>query len=434
MAVVFDTPSTEAPRSKALAALRWCPLWVTLLLLTLALPTEFSFTIGSFRLTPYRLVLILAFLPGLARLFSGAVGRVTLIDCLLILHVVWGAIAYTYVHGLDRSVEAAGVRTLEVLGAYLIARAWITDERSFRGACAMLFLILIVIAPLVLLEAVTGVHFIKDISAALMGTHFHSDMSPRFGITRAYGPFDHPILLGVFSASVFALAAMPALPALGRPSFPKMPRRAVLVSSFSSVSTGAIAALVVQIGLMVWEKLTRNHAGRWKLLTFLVVVLYISVDVLSNRSAYQVFLHYLTFSAQTAYMRVLIFEYASAEMLRNPIFGIGFNDWTRPGWMHAPSIDNFWVVQGVRIGLPGLLTIAIPVLLMPALGWKRLPPRLTRLRMAWTFSLVGMIVAACTVHFWNNLFVYFFFFLGAGAWFLNVTRTERANKEVRDDE
>ena len=49
---------------------------------------------------------------------------------------------------------------------------------------------------------------------------------------------------------------------------------------------------------------------------------------------------YFTFSTTSAYNRIIIFEYGSAEVMRNPIFGIGLGDWIRPVWM-SDSMDNF---------------------------------------------------------------------------------------------
>lgn len=411
-----------APRVGAFAALRWCPFWPFVLLLSLLIPSEFSFYLGTLRLTPYRLVLIAAFLPSLIRLLSGRAGRITLIDGLLFLHILWAYIVISHHHGMNAALESGGIRMFELGGAYLIARAYITDEKTFRGAVAAVLSIICLLAPITLLESLTGFHAIKVVAAKLTGQYFVSGIEDRFGLARAFGPFDHPILYGVFAASGLGIAWFRAVPKLCHPRPRIAPLIGVMLAALSSVSSGALAALMTQLTLLIWEKKTRNVPSRWKLFTALLVVLYVVVDLISNRSGIKVFLHYLTFSAATAYNRIIIFEFGIQDVWRNPIFGIGFNVWTRPLWMHSTSMDNFWLVQAVTFGIPGFLTIALPVLLLLFRRWRGLGQRLVMLRMGWVVSMIGMILAASTVHFWNNLFVYFAFFIGMGAWFLNVDR------------
>jgi|HigsolmetaAR202D_1030399.scaffolds.fasta_scaffold02511_3 hypothetical protein len=423
-------PEGSAARARATAALRWCPFWVAMLLLTLALPTEFSFHLGSLRLTPYRLVLIATFVPCLLRLLSGQAGPLRIVDTLMFAHIGWCFIVIAVHHGEAVALESGGIRMLEVLGAYLIARVYVTDERSFRGMLAVAFLVLVLIAPLVVLESLTGFHLIKEVAARIMGVPFYSGIDQRFGLSRAFGPFDHPILLGVFAASMVGVSWMTALPRLGQPRRRRLPTLAAVAGAMVSLSSGALAALSIQLCLLLWERFTRGVAGRWKILTGLFVAAYTAVDLLSNRSGYHVFLHYLTFSAHTAYNRIIIFQTGIQDVWRNPLFGIGFNVWSKPSWMHSDSMDNFWLVQAVTFGIPGFLTLALAVILALAMGWGRLPPRLTRLRMGWVISMIGIIVAACTVHLWNNIFVYFMLLFGGGLWFLNANRCVSGREDL----
>jgi hypothetical protein len=47
---------------------------------------------------------------------------------------------------------------------------------------------------------------------------------------------------------------------------------------------------------------------------------------------------------------------------------------------------------------------------------------LNRHRMAWMVIIVGLAVSGFTVHFWNAVFVYFFFLIGTGAWMVYPPR------------
>jgi hypothetical protein len=45
-----------------------------------------------------------------------------------------------------------------------------------------------------------------------------------------------------------------------------------------------------------------------------------------------------------------------------------------------------------------------------------------RLAMGWMMSLIALSLIGCTVHYWNVLHAYFFFFLGLGGWLADPLR------------
>lgn len=422
--------SDFARRAPVFHIVRWCPLLPALFLLALLLPTELSFNVGSLRLSPYRVVLIFAFFPAVSKVFSGKVGRVNAIDWLVLAHMTWAFFVINYYHGFDVMLESGGIRFIEFAGAYFLARAYISGEREYQGAVAFAIMMICLICPLLVLESVTGFNPLREF---LSGGAFVNGMDKRMGLSRAFGPFDHPILLGVFAASVLGVGWLRVFPRLGKPRPRKSPIIWVVLSALSSLSAGATSALMTQFTLLLWESKTRLQRNRWKIFSLLLLALYVFIDIFSNRTPMKVLLHYLTFSAETAYGRIMIFEWGMADVWRNPILGIGFNEWTRPHWKSA-SMDNFWLLQAVTFGFPGFLTIALPSILACALGWRTLPPRLVRLRTGWVISMVGMIIAACTVHFWNNIFSYYAFFLGMGVWFINSKREALVGQVSADNE
>jgi O-antigen ligase len=131
----------------------------------------------------------------------------------------------------------------------------------------------------------------------------------------------------------------------------------------------------------------------------------------------RVILSFLTFSPETAFGRIVIFDGGMESIRDNPIFGIGFGEWDHPTWM-SNSIDNFWLVVPVMYGVPAFAGLAGAVI-YSIIGVFRSPNRGGQ-RKAWLVSMLGFAVAACTVHFWNAVFVYFCFLLGAGSWMLDV--------------
>lgn len=105
----------------------------------------------------------------------------------------------------------------------------------------------------------------------------------------------------------------------------------------------------MQIAVIVWERVTNGIKGRWMALIGLVVMLYVALDIFSNRSPIHVFVSYLTFSTQSAYNRISIFHYGSQEVVRHPPFGIGLGDWERaPPAAPCPAPDLSIVVTSSR--------------------------------------------------------------------------------------
>jgi hypothetical protein len=306
-------------------------------------------------------------------------------------------------HGFSQGLQSGGILIIESLGSYLFARAFIRDEASFYNFTKFCIFIVFILSLVTVPESLFG----KNIIRPHVG---HID--PRFGFDRAFGPFDHPILYGCFCASLLALSW-----------FYKVRNRLlrtswVVIATFVSVSSGALAAAMVQFILIIWDKITVGMRSRWRFFSFLLTIGYVIIDLLSNRTPIKVFLSYLTFSPTTAYNRLIIWEWGTKEnVAKHPWFGIGFEVWTRPSWMHSTSMDNFWLVNMVRYGLPSFIFLSLAVLfLLFAIG-KNSIKNTTEIdmRTGFIFSLIGLIIAGCTVHFWNSNYVWFFFLLGSGA-------------------
>ena len=87
---------------------------------------------------------------------------------------------------------------------------------------------------------------------------------------------------------------------------------------------------------------------------------YIVVDMLSNRTPFEVLISYGTFNQATAYNRVHIWNYGMQNVMGSPIFGIGLNDWARPSWMQS-VVRQFLAAAGDALRHPGLLFLALGI-------------------------------------------------------------------------
>ena len=401
------------------------PTMAGILYLALILPPEFSVTLGGLRLTPYRVFLLGVTVPLFLRLLQNSRQPPHIVDYLIMAHAAWVVLALTVYDGMATGLESGGIYVVESLGAYLLGRLAVTSAQEHRALIRFMVTVLCVMFLFTLPESLSGKHLIREAARAVAGGPGLPVIEPRLGLDRAFGSFDHPILYGVFAASTFAATYYVLAREQLRPKAIGL-MGIVGVSAFLSLSAGPFVGLACQAALLAWDRLTKGISLRWWALSGVFFLMWFAVSLGSNRSPIKVFITYLTFSPQSAYNRILIWEYGSAEVGRHPIFGIGFGDWIRAPWM-SDSMDNFWLVTAVRYGLPalGFLIAAIVVLAIRQARVSGRNSELNRHRMAWMVIIVGLAVSGFTVHFWNAVFVYFFFLVGTGAWMVYPPRRRR---------
>lgn len=404
------------------ASLGLCPLVVGFFLATLLVPVEASFYLGSFRLTPYRLLLIGLFFPAVGRLLSGRVGRLLPSDILMLGTFLWAMLSLSIRQDPGVGLESGGVLLLEGFGGYLVGRTFVRNARDFKGFAAVHVVVAIALVVVAVPEALTGKRFLH----AALGGPLTSAQDMRMGLHRASGPFEHPILFGVFCASAVG-SAFYAFSRKVRLTVPRLFRTLlVMTTAFFSLSSGAVATMMAQIVPTAWDLGTKGLVRRWLIFFLIFVTGWGAVDIISNRTPLKVGLTYLTLNETTGYYRTIIFEEGMKDVAAHPILGIGYGDWSRKSWMSA-SMDNFWLVIAVQFGVPAFLMLATAVLHLmfrAVRNMKRATQDLP-MRKAWMISLTGLCLAGATVHYWNAIFVFFCFFVGAGGWMAARRPAER---------
>lgn len=412
-----------APRAGAAPDRARLALPVVLYFLTVLLPVQFN--VGPLAMTGTRLILLVLVVPLTLRLLAGAYDGVRMADVFFFLHLLWATVALA-VNNPDRVVQNAGSTGIEFLGGYLLGRAYIRNAASFSALIRFLAIAVVVTFPLALYETLTGTSLILKTLDGLPGIRSIADLSigKRLGLDRVQLAFAHPIHYGLFCTMAMSLVFIGL-----KQSYPLGRRLLIgaitLASGVLALSSGALLAIVLQLGLIAWATVFHGVKARWWILTALFVTAYVTIDLISNRSAMKVFLSYATFSASTAYWRMLIFEFGMDNVWANPIFGLGLNDWVRPYWMYSGSMDNFWLVMAVRYGIPGFLLLAIGYLwTLWRIGTRDFDgsPLLWNFRRAWMFSFVGLTFTLSTVHIWGSIYSVVFFVFGAGMWLLSADK------------
>lgn len=398
------------------------PKAVIFLIMAFLCPTEFSLFVADLRIPPHRLALLVLLPIALIRLLTQNTHRVRLFDVLMIVFNVWTVAIFMYHQGSSEGLVYGGSLALDGLGSYLVARVWIRSEAQFHAVLRMLAVVILFAALIALPETLLGQNFTHDFLKTLTGYNHPTAVETRLGFTRAYGTFDHPIHYGTFCASLFALFWYASTSNKER-----YKRAALLIAAtFLGLSSAPILCLGLQIGLLIWERVTRGVMSRTALTLSVLVGLYLGASIVMTRSPINFIATGLTLDPWTGFYRLQIWEHGLANVLDNPWTGIGLSDWERAWWMASSTVDAFWLVIVMREGLPGFLFVVVSIGFMAygvaKRGLSNPSPMVRNISRGWIMSLIALSLVGCTVHYWNVLYAYFFFFIGLSGWIADPLR------------
>ena len=415
----------RADRPQAAAAAAAGSGLLLLFMISLLIPVRF--TVLGLLLTPDRLLLLIVFVPLALRLISGKAGGIRPVDAFVLLYCIWVGIALLVVHGTSH-IPFIGITIIELFGGYLVGRTIVRSQTDYRTFFRYFFWGLLFLLPFVLIEQVTRRLVISELLGTVFTTPGYVNYDQRMGMNRVQAVFEHPILFGMFCS-------------VGIANFYYLYRRtefkkSILLTAFGifmtfmSVSSSALLSIILQVGMIIWDKMTNS---KWTLFVGLVVAAYFLVDILSNRTPVQVLISYATLNSGSAGMRLVIWEYGSASVAKHPVFGIGLNDWERIWWLHSPSVDNFWLLNAMRYGLPAVLFLmtGIGFSLWGILRRRDLSDEDADCRTGYMVAAVALFFTLCTVHVWGPTSVFVMFYIGAGVWLAEAGQGPEGGAAVR---
>lgn len=396
--------------------------------LSLLIPVHIP--VGPVLLMPHRLLLMISFFPSLMWLFTGRAGRVLWADWLMIAATVWALLSVLITARSGQStLEPLGIFTLEFLGAYLLSRTAIRSTSDFMAFAKLFFVSVLFLVPFAAIESFTYRPVLLDLipkSVAPVYTHH------RWGMRRAQTIFAHPILFGVYASIGFGLFWFVLRSTMTRLTAAV----AVVMATIFSLSTGALMSVVFQTIFIGWEVILKSLRKRWSLFAGLFAVIYILIDLLSNRTPFHVLITYATFNTGSAYNRILIWNFGTENVMENPWFGLGVNvhEWARPSWMSS-SADNFWLLMAMQYGVPCFIFLATALyLIIRAIGKAPLvSAQDLRCRAGYLVPIGGIILAGGTVHYWHAMMAFVMFFIGSGVWMINGNTEADPDADVSAD-
>ena len=397
------------------------PLPVILLILSFLVPSELSLYLAGLRLPPHRVAVILLLPFAFYRLAAQRGMRLHAYDGLFLLYGWWTIFAYWLHSGMEGAVFGGSV-ALESFGTYVVARAYVRTRDAMLSSVKVMLAAVAVAAAFALPETLLGQIFTHDFLQRLLGLPSTTIVEHRLHLTRAYSAFDHPIHYGSFCASMLALAWYANSRAWTRA------QRIALISGATmlSLSSAPLLSAALQAALIVWEMATRGISGRTSITVALVLGLFFGVSLVATRSPFTIVATGFTLDPWTGYYRLQIWLHGFDSVLNNLWTGIGLAELERPEWMFSSTVDAYWLVTTMRTGLPSLVlqVLAIALLVRGVVkAQRRLWDReCRRIATGWLISLIALILIGVTVHYWNVVHAYMFFFLGLGGWLADPKR------------
>ncbi len=398
-------------------------LLAILFVISIFIPVEFHILVGSLRLEAYRLVLAVVLIYGFINIHQ-ILKQVNLVDILLFFFVLLATASLIYNHGLKDGVESSGILIIEILGAFYLARLFITTPKSYYDINMWFVTILALLLVFSLYEAFAKHRILHEWAKNLTGndsldyrlyTHYYI----RLGIMRTTNLFAHPILYGTIGAIFFPFIVL--LVAYKFKLSNAIKAIAIFVGMLTTLSSAPLLSVAFQAMTAVLTRFWHGGKRFWFGFGFLALSGMILINALSNRGFFAILISYLTFNPVTGYYRLLQWEYTMDDIKDHPLFGIGLNDWTRPDWMNN-SIDSFWLLMTLQHGVIAsflLLFVCLYAVFHMLNRLHKFHPASRWMIRSWILAFMSLILIGFTVDYFGKIQPLFFFVLGSIGWASN---------------
>jgi hypothetical protein len=367
----------------------------------LVIPSTVTIPIGSSNLTAMRVILVTLFVPAVVSLLKGVASgqrRTRLSDYFALLTVAWTMSALSLTAGFERTIVSGTLICLEAVGGYVIMRAFFADIDDIRYFVRCVAYAVLIMTGIAVIDHIMRQNFIGGVIASAFGSRVPASEF-RNGFLRAASTLDHPIMFGALcaiSGLIFAYGLQGArrLAFFGASAF----------GCLLAMSSAPILALLMGLGLMIYDRVLRGYPWRWRMMLFTIAFFAIALCIAKDDPVATIVRH-LTLDPQTGFYRMMIWQYAGAEVLNSPWVGIGFRDWSRIPGMNG-SVDTIWLVFALYAGIPMAVFYGIFLLTTMRRNSSKiketlLNPYLVRLSRGLSIVLCLIVVVGFTVHFWG---------------------------------
>jgi len=409
-----SNPALNRPAPQKSGAAWWAVLPAAILIYSALIPPEVRINIADQTFYATRMAAVLL-LPWLISQIVKRPVRLMWLEYVFFAGAFWMVFAFIVYYGPGEGLPRGGALAFDVIMPYLIARYSIRSSNDVRRMLIMVAPGLLFPGLAMLAEIMTGTPIIRPAAASIFGAlpNYENGVAVgsgemfidhRLGLLRAAGPFPHPIMAGLFLASFLSIYAMS--------SIRRWPVFIGIASAFFAVftiSSSAIIALLIALGLMAFDKIQRMVAFlSWKMTLPFIGLGLLAAHFYSQNGLINVLIRF-TLNPQTGQFRRLIWEYGTQSVARNPWFGIGFTDYERPEWM-VPSVDNHWLLLAMRFGIfPSIafFTVAIGAIWLISNASKRANEQDKRFFTGIAIAIFALTLLGFTVAFFGGPLMWF---------------------------
>jgi hypothetical protein len=394
-----------------------------ILLFSFMVPREFNFFLGVFSVSAYRLILILLLPYVLFHLLNNRF-KWRAPDIAVLALSFWPLIAYTINTNISTGIESGGILFLELFVPYFLTRIEVKSYSHLKSLSNTILVVIALLCISAIPESIYGKAFIHEYASQLTGNSFSNTPVNRFGIWRAYGPTDHPIILGAICSIGIVISLVLAV----RQKKYIVTLALSIIGVITAASSAPLLSAVAQLGLVSWSRLFSGKPHKWLLLIGLILFAYVIVDIASNRDPFRVMFSYLLFNTGNGYVRYYMWSssmFLSLHEWQSALFGFGLStemfallDTEYMQGLMTRTVDSYWLVLLLRFGWPMLIiywltVIAVCLQLTKSISHQR---RINKRRLieAWLICVIAFSLIAFTVHFWAQMTSLYMIILAAG--------------------
>jgi len=402
-------------------------LALKLILFTVFLPQELSFFVAGLRLTLTRFIFIILspiIFVRLGKKMAAGHYRFVASDLFVTMAALWMFIGPTVSYGFNDTFVHSGPVVLEYVIAYMSTRVLLSGKSESLRFVDLLCLIISFVVIDGILDTMTGSFFTRELLGRFFG---YGDIPKnadiyRYGLIRATGPIEHPILFGFASAIGLLLAVAIkirwrrfciAACALG------------LVIAFSSAPQ---QCAIMGFGLLIYSRVFAGLPHKWLLLSIVPVVTAVSL-FLSTPTPFGHLFELITIDPATAYYRLYIWQSVGPAILQNPFFAVLDSSYDYQG-----TIDSVWLVLSLTYGMPCSILTALSMIgscSIPTNGPRaRLSNAEERLGTAMGIIIFLIMFMGFTVHFWGSIWILVGLLIGVRAHLGELGRLNQAEDGV----